>query len=271
MHFPKFWTLAKKGGVAAWGWSDVSLAEAQKEGLSRVDRIIEWLRTGMEGDRGAYGYPDRRMREEVLRDFVDTKGSRCAVVSRNSYGCLVLNTTNLLFIDIDERSTGLFAAVASLFRGGGFDGNVVANVKKWLSTRPDWGLRVYRTRAGIRLLATHNVIGPEDTVSAEAFKFFGADWLYRKLCVNQKCFRARLTPKPWRCGIEKPKTRWPWMNAESKAQFEQWSEQYRSAIQKHAVCRLIGHFGQQEIHPELRELVAFHDSATGIQSNLNLA
>ena len=43
-------------------------------------------------------------------------------------------------------------------------------------------------------------IAPADQV----FDTLGADPPYRRLCRTQKCFLARLTPKPWRCGVAKP-------------------------------------------------------------------
>jgi hypothetical protein len=271
MHFPKFWTLARKGGVFAWGWSDNSVADAEADGLKRVDRIIEWLRNDMPFERGAYGYPDRPMREEVLREFHNAAGQRTAVVSRNSYGCLVLNTERMLFVDVDERNPGFLNALASLFGGGGFEKRVLVEVEKWLAVYPEWGWRVYRTRAGIRLLATHATLSPEDPVCAKAFKKFRADWLYQKLCVNQKCFRARITPKPWRCGVEKPKIRWPYPDEQAVTQFREWSHRYEKGMEGHAVCRLLGHFGNKRVHGELLDLISFHDGATRVDTSFPLA
>jgi hypothetical protein len=241
------------------------------DGEQRVDRIIQWLRNDLKGERGPYGYPHRPMREEVLREFRDTVGRLAAAVTRNSYGCLVLNTTRMLFVDVDERSPGLARALKGLLRGGGFERTLLADVEKWVGSHPGWGWRVYRTRAGIRLLATHQPVSPEDPVCAEAFQGFGADWLYRKLCVNQKCFRARLTPKPWRCGVEKPVVRWPWRDDAAQAGFVQWEQRYLAAAANHATCRLLGQFGSQEVHPPLRELVEFHDFSTRCGLELPLA
>lgn len=271
MHFPKFWSLARKGGVSAWGWSDTSQNDSLTDGLKRVDRIIEWLRNDLKGERGRYGYPNRPMREEVVRQFHDSRGEICAAVTRNSYGCLVLNTARMLFVDVDERSPGLVRALKTLLRGGRFEQSLLTNVEKWIAAHPGWGWRTYRTRAGIRLLATHQPVSPEDPVCAEAFKAFDADWLYRKLCANQKCFRARITPKPWRCGVEKPRVRWPWSDAAAEARFAEWEREYRVAADRHATCRLLSHLGDTKVHPELRELVSFHDSATRIESGLPLA
>ena len=42
------------------------------------------------------------MREEpVLRDWKDEQGGLTAAITRNSYGCLVLNTAQIMFVDVD--------------------------------------------------------------------------------------------------------------------------------------------------------------------------
>ena len=79
--------------------------------------------------------------------------------------------------------------------------SAIAKVENWTRNNPDWGWRIYRTRAGLRLLATHALFDPEAAASDGVFDALGADPLYRQLCKTQKCYRARLTPKPWRCGI----------------------------------------------------------------------
>ncbi|HEU5071039.1 MAG TPA: hypothetical protein VFV96_11605 [Verrucomicrobiae bacterium] len=272
MHFPKFWKLAKSGEVSAWGWSDVSVTDALAVGAKRVDRVIAWLKGERDCPEAAYDYPGRPMREEVLREFRAANGELIAAVTRNTQGCEVLNVANLLFVDIDEpQSRGGF--FKSLFgkKPPGFEGSTLAKVGSWVAAHPDWGIRAYRTRAGIRLVATHKPYNPEDPVCAEVFAAFEADPLYRKLCASQKCFRARLTPKAWRCGLTSPGVRWPWRDAQAESEFKAWNAKYQTESKNFAVCRQLGHFGQSEIHTMISELVAFHDTAARVGANLPLA
>ena len=53
--------------------------------------------------------------------------------------------------------------------------------------------------------------------------------LYRRLCRTQKWFRARLTPKPWRCGFENPPCRWPWPDGRAEARYKDWETRYKKA------------------------------------------
>src|SRR5262245_9298698 len=101
MHFPRFWTTARRGGVSAWGWSDESPAHAEAKAAERLSRILARLARGGRAPVQRYGYPDRPMREEVLGEFRTPSNVLRAAVTRNSYGCRVLNTADLMIVDVD--------------------------------------------------------------------------------------------------------------------------------------------------------------------------
>jgi len=281
VHFPTYWTTAKDKNLTAWGWSDESLAHAAGHAAERLARIKDWLRRGGKPAlQQRYGYPDRPMREEVLREFRSNNGTLRAAVTRNSYGCLVLNTADLMFVDVDAPEAKESSFLAGLFgfrrpdksrSPDEFMNGVMARVQDWLNRQPAWGWRVYRTRAGVRLVATHQPVASEDPVCVAAFDAFEADPLYRKLCATQKCFRARLTPKPWRCDMDKPRGRWPWANEKTEVRFRKWEAEYTASAERYATCNFVGHFGHADIAPELRPLVEFHDQATRAASGLPLA
>jgi hypothetical protein len=148
---------------------------------------------------------------------------------------------------------------------------VLARAELWTRKNPSWGWRVYRTRAGLRLLATHAVFDPEATTTEQVFDAMTADPLYRRLCKVQKCFRARLTPKPWRCGFVNPPGRWPWPDAKAEGQFEQWERGYLKACRGHATCALVSTIGYQPVDPAVQQILQVHDSTTRVDSKLELA
>jgi hypothetical protein len=282
MHFPKYWNTARHKSLTAWGWSDESLADAARRDGERLARIRDWLARGGKASPGQrYGYPDGRpLREEVLREFRADDGTLRAAVTRNSYGCLVLNSADLMFVDVDAPEAKASSFLAGLFgfrkldqerRPDEFPNQVLARVNDWVSRFPGWGWRVYRTRCGIRLMATHQPVSAADPICQTAFEVFKADPLYRKLCVSQKCFRARLTPKPWRCDLDKPRDRWPWLDEKAEARFRKWEAKYAQAAERHSTCNLLGQFGSPDFNPGLKELVALHDQATRAESALPLA
>ena len=282
MHFPKYWTTARHKNLTAWGWSDQNLAEAAGRAAERLLRIRDWLaRGGRPTLQQRYGYSDARpMREEVLREFHAPDGTLCAAVTRNSHGCLVLNTADLMFVDVDlaaptptgwrERWFGVRREERER-QAEAFYLGMKERVNAWVARWQGWGWRVYRTAAGMRLLATHQPFTSDHAMCQTAFDVFEADPLYRKLCATQKSFRARLTPKPWRCDVNKPRGRWPWGNEEAEARFRKWEAQYNKAAARYATCKLVGQFGNGEFHPSLRELIELHDNFTQIGNDLRLA
>ena len=151
------------------------------------------------------------------------------------------------------------------------EGAALARIESWTRAQAGWGWRVYRTRAGLRLLATHALFEPDATVTDAVFEQLGADPLYRRLCKAQKCFRARLTPKPWRCGLRPPEVRWPWLDAKAEAKFQSWEKRYIEASQNNATCALVKTLGNAQVHPAIAPLVTLHDGTTRVGAALPLA
>jgi hypothetical protein len=112
---------------------------------------------------------------------------------------------------------------------------------------------------------------PADALSEKAFDALDSDPLYRQLCKSQKCYRARLTPKPWRCGIPQRPERWPWPDAKIESRFQQWQSRYAKASDAYATCALITVIGNREVHPDIQPIVNLHDEATRAGSKLPLA
>ena len=231
-----------------------------------------------------YAYADRPLREPVLQEIRTAAGELSAVVTRNSYGCHVLNTARALFVDVDfpEPAKGgalagqrLRSSIGSLFGRkpeppADPQQSAIAKAEDWAKRQPGWNWRIYRTPAGLRLLATHALFDPKDPVCQAVFDATGADPLYRKLCQTQECFRARLTPKPWRCEIGNPPGRWPFLDHAAELAFSSWDGSYQSATRLKASCKLLSQ-GNGHIHDELRSLVKLHDDMTRATSSLPLS
>lgn len=271
MNFPKFWARASNEALTCWRWSNASLQEAQQLANQALQQLADRVRvSGWPTQR--YGYSARPLRELVLEELAD------AVVTRNSYGCHVLNTARALFVDIDlpepKPSGGLFKKLFGKPEQGNApspEATTLAQIESWTRTKPGWGWRIYRTRAGLRLLATHALFEPEAAETDAVFEQLGSDPLYRRLCRAQKCFRARLTPKPWRCGLRPPNVRWPWADAKAEAKFQSWEKRYVEASRGNATCALVKTLGNTQIHPAIAPLLALHDKTTGVGSSLPLA
>lgn len=279
MYFPKYWARQSEGAFVCWRWSDTSLAEAETLAAAAARKCAARFAKGKPLER--YGYPDRPMREEVLSQIDNPKGEPAGVVTRNSYGCKVLNTPNVMFVDIDihEGSPGLsFGGMMKwIFTGKKPPAppnpalGALKRVAEWTQRREGWGWRAYRTKGGLRLLATSGLFDPASPETGQLFQELGADPLYARLCKVQACFRARLTPKPWRCGMRKLNVKWPWSDTSAEAKFMQWERDYETVSAEFASCTFIGPIGNEILHPQVAPVVAFHDNATRAESGLTLA
>jgi hypothetical protein len=147
----------------------------------------------------------------------------------------------------------------------------LVRLKEWLASHEDWGVRIYRTRSGLRYLVTHATFEPGGVESEEAMRFLGADVQYVRLCRAQQCFRARLTPKPWRCGLAQPPMRSPWDNPARLDEMKRWIASYVAASENFATCKLLGTMGETRCAPVLEAIIALHDAQSRVESSLPLA
>lgn len=297
MLIPRFWAKARTnvssqiGGrrgdfqLTGWGWSDRDEAEAAERAKENVARIGERVRQGQRfPDHYGYG-ANRPLREQIVREIAEDSGEPSAVITRNSYGCLVLNTARVMFVDIDlpvpaQPSLGIVESILSLFTGRkqpvpaqshGSETAALDRVKEWLRDRNDYGLRAYRTAAGLRLLVTSAFHDPASTDTRAVLEALDCDPMYVKLCQTQQSFRARLTPKPWRCRAHNPGVSYPFENAGAQRRFEQWLATYESKTPAYATCAFVAEMGRARCLPEMEPLVELHDELTGAKSGRPLA
>lgn len=157
---------------------------------------------------------------------------------------------------------------------GGPEAIARANILRFMSTRPDWLVHVYRTPAGLRLLATHRLFDPLEAEVAECFQALATDPVYAAMCVNQHCFRARVSAKPWRIGIgdhisPRPGT-WP-VSPERLPQRRAWLERYDRAAAGFAACRFIESIGKGASDPAAQAVQQLHDELCQAHARLPIA
>ena len=269
MRFPRHWAraTARAGShdaeVEAIGWSDESDGAAQAEAEQRAARIVAFLSRLAAGDLdvrfGEYPYPEGVLREVVLERFADGEGRPLAVLSRNGYGAVVLNTEDVAFVDIDVAPRGGLGRLLARLSGRPADPieAAVARVRAVLTANPRWAARIYRTAAGLRLLMTHDRVPAAD--AEPMLQAFGSDPLYVTLCRSQQSFRARLTPKPWRLDLPRPPHRFPWRDAREAEAVAAWIARYDAARRGRPACRLVAEVGRAARDDRIERVVALHD------------
>ncbi len=291
MHFPKYWGRGNWTGRepdgrevcrAVWRSSDESVEHAEalaREAARNLGHAVE------RGEDADYPYLDREMREPVLRELSTGDPACAAVITRTSNGCEVLNAASVMFVDVDVPgrgvrggSGGLIAWLSSLFSGKpaepapeppGGDAQIETLVR-WQAANPEWTFRVYRTYAGLRYLVTHGLHDPVSERTHAALTALGCDPRYKQLCKVQKSFRARLTPKPWRCDCARPPLRFPYED-KYQGHMDRWVEKYLRAAEGSAVCHFVQTVGRHTTHPAVARVIAEHDACTKADSNLPLA
>ncbi|MEJ5028759.1 hypothetical protein [Comamonas sp. MYb69] len=128
---------------------------------------------------------------------------------------------------------------------------------------PDWGLRVYSTPKGMRIIVTHEAMAPTDGAVQALFSALQVDPIYQRLCLQQQCFRARVTGKPWRMGLSGPSPqvrRWP-VAANQLAARADWTHVYDKQAAQYSACRFVAQLGQARIAMDIQALVDWHDEA----------
>ncbi|MEY8690115.1 MAG: hypothetical protein AB9M53_09610 [Leptothrix sp. (in: b-proteobacteria)] len=132
----------------------------------------------------------------------------------------------------------------------------------FLAEHPSWNLRLYKTPNGIRLLVTHQPYESNDPEVKRFFAAVGTDPIYARMCANQRCFRARLTAKPWRIGIPdhmRPRPGiWP-VNPARRNLREHWVAQYEQRAAGFAACHFVESLGSGTVHQDLLQVIELHD------------
>ena len=239
MYFPAFWARGRAGSASVWRWSDVSVADAQRDADARAVELERLFASGQRLDR--YGYFDRPVREEVLEQHPGL------AITRNVYGAQILNAANAMFVDIDFADDPTREPPA------------LDRLRTW-SSGHGLATRVYRTAAGLRALVTNHTFDPKADATAALLHEVGCDPLYVRLCQVQISFRARLTAKPWRIALRPPSMRWPYDDPDMAERFQAWLASYEAASASVAACRFIEAIGPALVDPAIAPVLAVHDA-----------
>ena len=284
MYFPKYWAKGSFEGrsadgstieTACWGWSDSSAEEAAAKGRERAQSVV--LRRPDSGDSHGAGYPyaSAPLREEILRRL---DGATDIVISRNAYGCEVMNAAEVVFVDVDlpeeieKPREGVFSALFGKKKIAGpsrqdLETQKIEMLVRFQREHRETAFRVYRTAAGLRYLMTSGLSSPEDPLVQELFASVDCDKNFQQLCKIQKSFRARLTPKPWRCDADRPPYPFPYSDDKQRAAMKTWESRYNSKAKNFATCLFLSNIGGSGVDMRLEPIVKEHDALTNAESS----
>jgi hypothetical protein len=256
MKIYRYWVLEKvritvgreEKEIRCWGGSFTSNEEARADALAKV----AWVQKRVRGERPQADDYEASIREEILEEVRPD-----AVVTRNRYGAKVLNVAKLMFLDIDHPPFNLL----KMFAKRDVKTEAIALIEKFaaLPKYQPLGFRIYETSKGIRAIVLGKDFEAKGPEAQSLMREFACDGLYTVLCRKQNCFRARLTPKPFRLKLPRFRFNYPYDPA-LQAEQTQWLKGYEEACKGFGTCRFIKAVGQPGFEGPL---VKYHDAETG--------
>jgi hypothetical protein len=265
MKIYKFWSLQKQNilidgrpqQIQTYGGSNISMEDAAQKAIEKMKKIERKI----SGDHTVFEDYEVEIREEILQVIHED-----AIITRNRYGASVLNVEKLLILDIDKPKP----AFGDMFKKKDLQqdkGKIFDMVKKLATSSKYQGLgfRLYETAQGARVIITGRDFDARDDRTMELMKDFNCDPLYAILCQKQGCFRARLTPKPFRIKMRGYKVKFP---SEADPGLEGWVSTYERESENFSVCKFIEQVGGQ---PFVSDVIHLHDELSRAHTNLKLA
>ncbi len=175
--------------------------------------------------------------KEWICDEIDEKN----IITVNRYGAKVLNTTEYTILDLDDIPWEFW----DIFGGTkGFDKKtlILQRFKKRIAKNSSLGddMRIYETTKGLRIICKKYISPKVDGFRGLMAKF-KVDRIYAYLCMTQDCYRARLTPKPFRIKQTPMRIKSP-LDCETEA-YVSWSAEYERKSKSYSVVKLIETIG----------------------------
>lgn len=247
--------------ITCYGGSNISIEDARARAQEKAKKIQRKIK----GEKHLFDEYEAEIREEILRLIDDH-----SAITRNRYGAQVLNAENLMILDIDKpkpTSSGL---------GGFFKKKDTRTPKEQIFDTvrqlavtlkyKEYGFRIYETYQGARVIVSGRDFDPRAAETKRIMDEFHCDPLYITLCVKQGCYRARLTPKPYRMNMRPYKVQFPRVGEDRE--FQEWLVKYEWQSRNFNTCRLIEQVGPRH---SMNEVVQLHDEITGANFRQPLA
>ncbi|WP_105214229.1 hypothetical protein [Pseudoalteromonas sp. T1lg22] len=158
-------------------------------------------------------------------------------------------------------------------RRGGLEQEAITRFQQVSADNPALHMRIYQTSMGFRILFMEQTYEPTSERSAALLKSLGSDRVYMQMCRNQRCFRARVSPKPWRVGIERLRPRpgvWP-IKAERLKERQDWINAYERKANDYASCKFMMKLGSDITDPKTIHVMALHDDLCKANREYSLA
>ena len=200
--------------------------------------------------------------KEHVAEIIDESN----IITICRYGAKILNTTEYTVFDLDDYPVDffdLFKPLKKLTKKERIVYKFEERIRKYPALGSDF--RIYETAKGIRVIGKAYI----NPTSKDYFKIqrkLNVDWLYMQLSRKQECYRARLTPKPYRMKIRTIKIKSP-LDCETDHYID-WSREYALKSRNFTVVKLIKSLGNDFSHDRV---IKIHDKICNAYKNYKLA
>lgn len=180
--------------------------------------------------------------------FFDLNVMTFTIISILSWLCglFISNTFYMFFLKEHHRQNQLKDLIKKIH-------HIIENDK-------NKNFHLYETPMGYRAIILNEKHDPKSSVTQELFKQLKTDKIYAMMCINQDCFRARISPKPWRVGIKAriPKLSIPRSLLTIPAR-EQWVKNYDKESENYCSAKFLSNFGSHIVCAEAKIVKKAHD------------
>ena len=123
----------------------------------------------------------------------------------------------------------------------------------------------------------HDIFDVESSI--DIFEALDTDYNYINMCKLQDCFRARVSPKPWRIGLDRDDDKiypqgadglWP-VKKEFMEDRIAWIDQYDKLAINFSSCKFIKAVGGTIVHPKAEAVRKIHDEYCRSDRDLEMA
>lgn len=146
-------------------------------------------------------------------------------------------------------------------RNGSLENKALERLKAVSARNPALHMRIYKTTMGFRILFMEQTYDPSSEATLELLRSLDSDKVYIQMCRNQRCFRARVSPKPWRIGIDRLRPRpgvWP-VKSEYLSEREAWIDRYNDKSKQYSICQFIQKIGSDTVNEKAEKVRKLHD------------
>lgn len=204
--------------------------------------------------------------EVAIKEYVDDIIDESNIITICRYGAKILNTNQYTILDLDDYPVEFFDLFKSLGKLTKKE-RIVFKFNEKIKRHPELGkdFRIYETTKGVRVIGK-KYIEPGDNRYTSLMRKLFVDWIYIQMTRKQNCYRARVTPKPYRMRMQTIRIKSP-LDCEQEAYIE-WSKTYQSNAENYSVVRLLETTGQDFSH---EPVIRLHDQLCNARRNRQLA